>query len=298
MKVLLTGATGYIGSAVADALVERGHEVIGLARSEEAAQKLEAKGIGVWRGSLNDPASVAAAARDVDGVIHAASTGGPDAPQADRQTVEAITGALEGTNKPFVYTSGVWVMGNTGESIATEESQLDPTPLVAWRPAVEQLVLDAAQRGVRSIVLRPAMVYGRGGGSVADFINSAREDGAAHYISTGENRWSLIHVEDLADLYVLALEQAEAGTLLMVASGPSMRVREIAERASHAAGAGGQTVSWPLEEAQGRLGPYADALVLDQQVSGERARNLLQWTPKAPSLVEELEHGSYTRRDD
>ncbi|MGB9179945.1 MAG: SDR family oxidoreductase [Pyrinomonadaceae bacterium] len=298
MKVLLTGATGYIGSAVADALLERGHEVVGLARSEEAAQKLEAKGIGVRRGSLNDPASVAAAARDVDGVIHAASTGGPDAPQADRQTVEAITGALEGTNKPFIYTSGVWVMGNTGESIATEESQLDPTPLVAWRPAVERLVLDAAQRGVRSIVLRPAMVYGRGGGSVADFIKSARENGAARYIGTGENRWSLIHVEDLADLYVLALEQAEAGTLLMVASGPSMRVREIAERASRAAGAGGQTVSWPLEEAQGRLGAYADALVLDQQVSGERARNLLQWTPKAPSLVEELEHGSYTRRDD
>ena len=295
MKVLLTGATGYIGSAVADALLERGHEVVGLARSDEAAQKLEAKNIRVRRGSLNDPAGVASAAREADAVIHAASTGGADAPQADRQTVEAIIGALEGTNKPFIYTSGVWVMGNTGESVATEESQLDPTPLVAWRPAVEQLVLDAARRGVRSIVLRPGMVYGRGGGSVAEFIESARKSGAARYIGTGENRWSLVHLDDLADLYVRALEDAQAGTLLMVASGPSMRVREIAERASRAAGAGGQTVSWPLEEARGRLGPYADALVLDQQVSGERARQLLQWTPKAPSLVEELEHGSYSK---
>lgn len=295
MRVLLTGATGYVGSAVADALLEHGHEVVGLARSEEAAQKLSAKGIGVWRGSLNEPESVAAAAREADAVIHAASTGDSEAPQADRQTVEAIIQAIEGTNKPFIYTSGVWVMGNTGESVATEESELDPTPLVAWRPAVEQLALDAAQRGVRSIVLRPAMVYGRGGGSVADFVASARKSGAARYIGTGENRWSLIHVEDLADLYVRALEQAEAGTLLMVASGPSMRVREIAERASRAAGAGGQTASWPLEEARGRLGPYADALVLDQQVSGERARNLLQWTPKAPTLAEELEHGSYAK---
>lgn len=298
MKVLLTGATGYIGSAVADALMERGHEVVGLARSDEAAQKLEAKGIRAWRGSLNEPESIASAARETDAVIHAASINGPDAPQADRQSVEAIIGALEGTRKPFIYTSGVWVLGNTGESVADESSPLDPTPLVAWRPGVEQLVLDAAQKGVRSIVLRPAMVYGRGGGMVTDFLETARKSGAARYIGTGENRWSLIHVEDLADLYVLALEQAEAGTMLMVASGPSMRVLEIAEKASQTAGAGGQTLSWPLTEAQGRLGPLADALVLDQQVSGERARELLQWTPKAPSLIEELEQGSYARSED
>ncbi|OLE97380.1 MAG: NAD-dependent epimerase [Cyanobacteria bacterium 13_1_20CM_4_61_6] len=293
MKVLLTGATGYIGGAVADALQKRGHEVIGLARSDEAASKLEAKGITAARGSLSDPQSVAAAARETDAVIHAAATGGPDAPQADRQTVEAIVNALEGTDKPFIYTSGVWVLGNTGEHVADEESALDPTPLVAWRPAVEQLALDAAKRGVRSIVIRPGVVYGRGGGMVADFIDSARRNGAARYIGTGENRWSLVHADDLADLYVRALENAPAGTLLMAASGPSMRVREIAERASRTAGADGRTESWPLDEAQARLGPYADALVLDQQVSAARARELLQWSPTAASLAEDLERGSY-----
>ena len=295
MKVLLTGATGYIGSAVADALREHGHEVTGLARSDEAVRKIESQGMQAWRGDLHDAAHIAAAARSADAIIHAASTNDPDAPQTDKQTVKAIIGAIEGTNKPFIYTSGVWVMGNTGERVVDEDSPIDPTPLVAWRPAVEQLVLQAATHGVRAIVIRPAMVYGRGGGMVTNFIKSARQQGAARYIGTGENRWSLVHVDDLADLYVRALEQAPAGTLLFAASGPAMRVREIAELAGRTAGAGGRTESWPLNEAQAQLGPFADALALDQQISGARAQELLQWSPQAPSLREELEHGSYTK---
>lgn len=292
MKVLLTGATGYIGSVVAERLLAAGHEVIGLARSDEAARKLEASGVSPLRGDLQDSEVLTKAAREADGVIHTASTGDANAPQADAQAVAAILDALEGTSKPFIYTSGVWVMGNTNDRVADEETPLDPTPLVAWRPAIEQRVLAAAERGVRSIVLRPGMVYGRGGGSVGEMVQAGQQKGVVRFVGTGENRWSLIHVEDLADLYVKALEKAPAATLLMVAAGPSMTVREIAEAAAHAAGVDGRIESWPIEQARERLGPYADALVLDQQVSAEKAMRLLDWTPTAPSLLEELSQGS------
>lgn len=287
MKVFLTGATGYIGSVVAESLLTAGHEVTGLARSEESARKLEAVGVHPLPGDLYDSEKLASAAHEADGVIHAAATGDANAPQADAQAVATILDALYKTSKPFIYTSGVWVLGNTN-GVADEESSLDPTPLVAWRPAVEQRVLAASARGVRSIVLRPGMVYGRGGGSAGEMVQAGRRKGVVRFVGTGENRWSLIHVEDLADLYVKALEKAPAGTLLMVASGESMRVREIAEAASHAAGLGGRVESWPIEQARERLGPYADALVLDQQVSAAKAMRLLDWTPKAPSLLEEL----------
>lgn len=291
MRVLLTGATGYIGSAVGEALQKAGHEVVGLARSEEATLRLEADGISALRGDLHDAESIAQAARDADAVIHTAATNGPDMPQTDRAVVEAILEALEGTDKPFIYTSGVWVYGNTGENIVDEESELDPAPLVAWRPAIEQSVLDAAKRRVRSIVIRPAMVYGRGGGMIAGFTNGAKEKGVVQFVGTGENRWSLVHVDDLADLYVLALEKAAAGTLLLAASGPAVRVREIAAAAGRTEGVKAQ--AWPVDEARGVLGPFADALALDQQVSGAKAQRLLGWTPKAPSLMEDLERGSY-----
>lgn len=291
MKVFLTGATGYIGSAVAERLLAAGHEVVGLARSEEAARKLEAAGARPALGDLNDSDVISRAAREADGVIHAAATGDAGAPEADAQAVAAILDALEGTNKPFIYTSGTWVLGDTNDRVADEETPLNPTPLVAWRPANEQLVLDGSGRGVRSIILRPGMVYGRGGGSVGEMVESGKRKGTVRFVGTGENRWPLIHVDDLADLYLKALENAPAGTLLLVASGPSMRVREIAEAASRAAGAEGRVESWPIEQARERLGFYADALVLDQQASGAKAEQLLGWTPRASSLLEELERG-------
>nr|MBA3767894.1 NAD(P)H-binding protein [Acidobacteriota bacterium] len=140
MRVFLTGATGYIGRGVAHALRAAGHEVVGLARSDDAVSKLQARGVVARRGDLKEPESVSQAAREADAVIHTASTNDSAAPQADRTTVEAIAQALKGTNKPFIYTSGIWVYGDTGERVADEQSPLNPTPLVAWRPANEQLV--------------------------------------------------------------------------------------------------------------------------------------------------------------
>ena len=295
MKVFLTGATGYTGSAIAQALQKSGHRVTGLVRSKEDAKKLKTQGIRAHKGDLLNVATIEQAAREADGVIHAAATNDANMAQVDTSVVRAILAALRETGKPFIYTSGVWVMGNTGGQVADESKPLDPTPLVAWRALLEGEIAAAAKQGIRTIIIRCADVYGRGGGLLAMFVQSTREHGAARFVGSGENRWPFVHVGDLADLYVRALEKAPAGTLLIAAHGPSYRVRDLAEAASIGAGAGGRTKSWPLEEARKALGPFADALALDQQVSGNKAERLLGWSPQGPSVLQDLKHGSYAK---
>jgi nucleoside-diphosphate-sugar epimerase len=152
------------------------------------------------------------------------------------------------------------------------------------------MVLDAG-----GVVIRPGIVFGRGGGIPADFVQTARETGAARYVGAGENHWPMVHLDDLADLYVLAIEKAPAGALLHASDGTAFQVKQIAAAARLGAGAGGRTESWPLDEARKTLGAYADALVLDQQVSSEKARAMLGWKPCAPSVLDDLRSGSYVR---
>ncbi len=275
MRIFLTGASGYIGGAVAEALMQSGHSVVGMARSAEQAEKLTAKGIEAQRGDLRDAASLEAGARATDAVIHTAAVMTPDAGDVDRAAVTALLRGLAGSGRPFVYTSGCWVIGNTGDRIADEDTPVAPTPLVAWRPAVERMVLEAD--GVKGIVIRPAMVYGRGGGLTMMFVGSPR------VIGDGNNRWAMVHADDLADLYVRALGAA-GGTLLFAADGPSVRVRDIAA----AAGAGRKLEFVPLETARESMGAFADALVLDQQISGERAKRTVGWSTRRGSVLEEL----------
>jgi nucleoside-diphosphate-sugar epimerase len=163
---------------------------------------------------------------------------------------------------------------------------------------VEQRVLDAARHGVRPVVIRPSVVYGRGGGIPAEWARSARSLGAARYVGTGQNRWPAVHVDDLANLYLLALERAPAGTLLLAVNDDEAHtIAELAAAASRGAGAGGRTEAWPLEEARKKLGAYADALVVDQLASARRAKELLGWRPSGPGILEELERGSYAQSE-
>src|SRR5712692_5738855 len=159
MNVFLTGATGYIGSAVAEAVIAAGHSVKGLARSDAAAGQMSLKGITPWRGDLTSPAALAEGVKAADGVIHAGTTNDG---RLDREAVRAMLDALPGAGKPFIYTSGIWVLGNTGNKPADESAPLNPIALVAWRPAVEAMVLVSAKRGFLSVVIRPAVVFGRG----------------------------------------------------------------------------------------------------------------------------------------
>lgn len=296
MKVFLTGATGYIGGAVADRLLGGGHEVLGLARSGEAAESLRGRGIEVHPGELGDLESLVRGAEVADGVINAGTGEAPgkDRGQTEHDAVAAMLGALEGTGKPLVYTSDQLIYGTSGDGVLDEDSPLDPPPFLAWRPEVEKLVLEAAEnRAVRGIVVRSVAVYGRGGGQLLPMlIEGARQAGVATYVGSGEARWSTIHVEDLAEVFVRALEQAPAGTLVNASAGAAS-MEEQAEGVSLAAGLDGSAVSMPLEQAREVMGPFADNFVSNLVVSGERARQLLDWEPECPPVFEDLAHGSY-----
>lgn len=288
MRVFVTGATGYVGAAVAEALLGAGHAITGLARSEDAARRLESAGCAVLRGSLGDTDALGRGARDADAVIHVAATGAADQAETDVAAVDALLAALAGSGAPFLYTSGLWVLGATGNAVADEDAPADAAEIVAWRPAVERRVVEAAGQGVRTVVIRPGVVYGRGGGTPGTFVASGRRKGVVRYVGDGAQRWPMVHTDDLAELYVLALA-APAGTVLN-AAGASVPAREVAEAAARASGA--RAEAWPLADARARLGPYADALALDQQVSAERAR-ALGWRPSRPSVLEDLARGSY-----
>jgi len=271
MRIFMTGATGYIGSVVTEKLLAAGHPVTGLARSDESAQRLAAARAEAVRGSLDDGDAIARGAAEADGAIHLAMDFSANAPRLDAIAVDAILRGLGAGGKPFVYTSGVWVMGSTGGHVVDEEAPVNPVPMVAWRPAHEDRVRKA--EGVRGIVIRPAMVFGRGGGFVASLFQPDAE-GVVHYVGTGENRWSTVHVDDLAELYVKAIE-ATAGSLYFAATGPAVPVPIVAQ----AFAGGAKLEALPLEDAQRTMGPLADALAIDCMVSGLRAIRELGWNP-------------------
>lgn len=306
MRMFLTGATGYVGGAVADSLREAGHEVSGLARSEKSARNLESRGIAPIPGDMADRKAVAKAARGFEAVVHAAASHGGDGEAADRALVAGILDALDGTGATFVYTSGGWVMGDTppDADLADEESPVEPAPSLAWRPAVERMVLDSLGRGARPVVVRPALVYGAGGGVLAELVEWAGEasggvsGGAfagARFVGGEDTFWTIVHRDDLGPLYEKMIRNpgpAEGGVVI-AAGGEPIKVRELAEAADRAAGGPGRARAWPLEEARDSLGEYADSLALSQRLSGEKARRLFGWEPNSPSALEELERGSY-----
>ncbi|WP_321898431.1 NAD-dependent epimerase/dehydratase family protein [Paraburkholderia heleia] len=295
MELFITGGTGYIGQAVARKAISLGHQVTALVREtrSEAAGTLARLGVKLHGGDLREPQSFAATAGAADGVLHMASTNDACAGAAD----EAAAAAMLSHSHPgaaFVYTSGTWVYGNTGGAPATEASALNPTPLVAWRPAVEQHVLAlAASRSIAAVVLRPAMVHGYGGGIFGMLASMVRQTGSVRVVGDGRNDWPAVHVDDLATAYLSAVEQAAsgdgrvAGQIFNVVAEDAVAVAEIGEAIRASAGAD-RVESWPLDDARKSLGPFADALALDQTVSGQHARRVLAWEPRGPGLIADL----------
>lgn len=296
MDVFLTGGTGYIGAAVASELTRAGHRVHALAHHDEALRVFTEAGYTPVPGGLRNRDVLAAAAEDADAVVHAGFGRGSDAADVDRAAVEAFLEVLVGTGRHLVYTSGIWVLGDTGERLADEDTPLDPAEIVAWRPAVERSVLEAAERGVASVVVRPAIVYGEGGGIPGDLAGQLRERGSVDVVGDGRQLWPFVHLQDLADLYVRLLE-APGGRLYHAADGPSCRAVDVALGLCHASGRREDCVRLrPLDAAREKLGPYADALALSQRISGGRAREELGWRPRAATLMEEILAGSYAAR--
>jgi nucleoside-diphosphate-sugar epimerase len=288
MRVLVTGATGLIGGAVASRLAAAGHDVVGLARSGASAAKLTAMGYQAAHGDLEDAASIASAVRGVDAVVHAASPNDQNSAALDEAATLAIIDALRGTSKRFLYTSGCFLYGATGDTPATEDSPLHPLEMVRFRQALEARILGAAADGVHGIILRPSWVYGNHAWTTMMMYGSAQKHGATRYVGNGQNRWTCVHVDDLADLYLLALERAPAASIFNGAHGAAIPLIDIARAASEGAGAEGRVAEWPLEEAQQALGGFADAIACDQVVSGERAERELGWRPSRHSILDEL----------
>ena len=297
MKIFVTGASGYIGKAVCKALKADGHEVTGLTHDQAHLKLLDGLGVKPVLADLRETGKWKEYLKEADAAIHIAQD--PKEPaKADAAVVDVVVDAFKGTTKRFIYTSGVWVLGNTGPEQASEITPVNPLPMVEWRADTEKRLITAeAAKGLNVVVVRPSIVYGEGGGIPGMLARSANEEGAARFVGNGENRWPLVQVNDLAELYVLALKKAKSGEIYHAADNQSYTVRELAQAASEGAGLNGKVVSWPKDKAREHLGGLADALCLSQNVSGAKAMEFLGWEPKAPyNAIEDLKLGSYARQ--
>ncbi|MFE9127310.1 NAD-dependent epimerase/dehydratase family protein [Streptomyces sp. NPDC007148] len=287
MRVLLTGGTGYIGASVLDRLISRGHRVTTVVRSVEKAESVRAKGAVPAITDLSDGDALGELAAAHDGVIHVASPGDETSATVDEVAVKSFLRSLRNTDRPFVHTTGVWVHGS-GSAI-TESTAMNAPRLTAWRVPLARLVRDA--QGVRTSVIAPAVVYGHGGGLLNLVAAGPRTGGntpALTMVGPGDQRWSTVHVDDLAELYVLALEKAPAGSYFLGAGGENPTVREITEAVSRSLGLGGRVESEPVVQTLDRLGMLGEALLLDQQASGDTARRGLNWSPQGPSIFDDI----------
>jgi nucleoside-diphosphate-sugar epimerase len=283
MKVFVTGGTGYIGSAVVQHLVHAGHSVTGLVRPgrELVLARLGARAV---MGDLKVPQSYSALAAEHEALVHLAFNYGADAAAADATAVETLLAVAQRAPAPrcVVYTSGVLVLGKAGATPAYEDASTAAAFFNTWRPGHERLVLEANSVRVATAVIRPGWVYGGNGGLVAGYFASALDEGAAAFVGSGENRMPLVHRGDVAELYLQVVAQRATGIFHCVDEG-SGRIAEYAAAASRAAGKGGATRSIALPEAVKTLGPFAEAMCLDQWVGSRRAQTL-GWKARPPFL--------------
>jgi nucleoside-diphosphate-sugar epimerase len=291
MRVFVTGASGFIGSAIVQELISAGHQVLGLARSDASASALTAAGADVQRGSLEDLDSLRSAAAASDGVIHTAFIHDFSQYQANIQTdakaIEAMLGALEGSDKPFVATFGT--LGLKPGGVLTEE---DAAGAAGSRGATEALLLAAAGRGVRTSIIRlPPSVHDKGDhGFVPALIGIARAKGVSAYLGEGLNRWPAVHRLDAALLYRLALEKGAAGSRFHAVGDEGVPVKEIAEVI-------GRHLNLPVvrksQEEADHFGFLANFFGIDSPASGALTQERLGWRPNHISLIADLEEGHY-----
>ncbi|WP_406323387.1 NAD-dependent epimerase/dehydratase family protein [Streptomyces sp. NBC_01637] len=273
MRVFLTGGTGYIGRATISALVRHGHTVEALARSNRAVETVSALGATPVVGGLGDLSVLNASTARAEAVVHLAQA------ETGAEDLAAATAMQDGIGTgTYVHTGGSWVYGDTN-GVADETAPWNPPALVAWRKPVEDAVLERAQQGGRPVIVQPGLLYG-GENRLIDifYTTPGKEAGIIPYIGDGANRWPLVHVDDIAELYVAALK-AKAGTVYVGVGGANPTAKDCALAIAHSVGLDGKVASITLEQARRQMGPIADAFALDQQFTPARAEAELGWTP-------------------
>jgi nucleoside-diphosphate-sugar epimerase len=295
MQVFVTGATGWIGSAVVPELLSAGHRVVGTARSDDAAAALTAAGVEVRRGSLDDLEVLRTGADDSDAVIHLAFkhdfSDYAGAGRTERAAVETLGDTLRGSDRPLLFASGVALLAPG--RVASERDVSRMSGPDSPRGGSEQLALEYAQRGVRPVALRFApTVHGKGDhGFVATLVQIARQKGAAGYVGDGSNRWPAVHRLDAARMVCLALEKAPTGSVVHGVGEEGIRTRDIAEVIGRHLNV--PVVSVPPEQAAEHFGWIGAFFALDLPASSTLTQQLLGWTPTHPGLIEDLEAGYY-----
>src|SRR5204863_92869 len=289
MQVFVTGATGYIGFAVSAALRRAGHRVWGLARSETKARRLAQHEIEPVIGDLADPKTYLDVASECALLVHTGFDYSANGVAKDRTAIDTLLEAGRRGAKPktFIFTSGAWVYGDTSDRMVDETTPPKPAKLVAWRPAHEQMVLQAA--GVRGLVIRPGDVYGGSGGLTGQWFAGPSTGNPPLVVGDGRNRVPMVHIDDLADAYVRIAESGLAGEIFNVNDRSRFTVLEMATAAARAAGYQGDVRPTPLPEARKTLGDFADALALSQHIDAGKAVRLLGWRPTHVGFLDEAD---------
>ena len=293
MKVVITGATGFIGSHLLADLYKHGHEVTALVRDDSQADIVAARGATPVVVDLYDRPTVTRLLGNADGAIHTASPGDATSANLDSAVVDAVIDAFGGTGKPYLQISGLWIYG-TNPSI-TEASPVNAPALVSWKEPIERRVLGATD--MRGVVIVSSVAYGDGGGGIPGLLLGSPRDETGNLImlGTGQQHWSTVHVADLADFFRRVLEDESAQGRYVIGNGANPTAAELTQAAAVAVGAPG-AVPGSDDEARARLGDYfAEVLLLDQGANAARARAELGWYPSHPSLSDEFRHGSYRR---
>jgi len=298
MRVFVTGASGWIGSATVDELLAAGHEVTGLARSDASAAAIQAKGAHVRRGDLDDLASIRAGAEAADAVIHLANkhdfSNMAASAAAERAAVQTIGDALAGTNRPFLFASGVAGLAQGRPSTEDDASPFHGPD--SPRGGSENLALELIDRGVHPVSLRFApTVHGTGDhGFIAVIAAVAREKGVSGYPGDGTNRWAAVHRSDAARLVALGLAKAPAGARLHAVAEEGIPTRDIAEAIGRAFGL--PVTSIAPDDVPGHFGWIATFFAMDLTATSTMTRELLGWAPTGPTLIEDLDAGAYSAR--
>lgn len=286
MKTFITGATGYIGFNVAKTMRRAGHEVWGLTRSKEKATMLARNEIHPVIGNMQNPEGYLRIAEKCGVLIHAAADYQNDTAELDLKTIDAFVEAgKQGAHpKTVIYTSGCWVIGDTGDSMVDETTPLNPIEAVSWRPKHEQRILDADT--INSIVFRPGCVYGKRGGLTGAWFNGA-VNGKIEIVGDGSNYWTMVHVDDLSDAYVRVSESNVTDEAFNISDRSRWTVREMANAVKKVANFDGEIEYIPVGKAAQKMGAVAEALALNQHVDPGKAERLLHWQPRHNGFVDQ-----------